>query len=148
MIFYTAKAIYYAKTSDNRFHKLGSHKYCLTQWLSGAWEVESSSEFSSHKGVFFKDNFGSSTEGEYLPEFTEEELSAFLRNGDNQEIRKVLSWSGLLPEQINAFYLYREGEDAGFPSDPTWLEITAQETLELETDENGNLLASLPDELL
>jgi hypothetical protein len=148
MIFYTTEATYYAKTIDNKFYKLGSHDYGVTEWLSGAWEIESTSEFSSHKGLYFKDNIDSRTEGEYIPKFTVGDLSSFLRNDDSNEIRTILDWAGLRPEQIDTFYLHLDGEDAGFPLDPTWWQITAQEAFELTPEENGDLTASLPDELL
>lgn len=73
---------------------------------------------------------------------------SFLRNDDSNEIRTILDWAGLRPEQIDTFYLHLDGEDAGFPLDSTWWTITAQEAFELVAEENGNPPASPPKELL
>lgn len=147
MIFFTAVNTYYAKTTDNKFYKLGFHDYTSTEWFSGAWEDEYTSEFFSHKGKYIIDATSSYTEGEYVAKFTEDNLRDFLRNHKSQEIRTVLDWAGLHPEQIDTFYLHHDGEDAGYPFDPSWWEITAKKVFKLKPDKNGDLPASLPDEL-
>ena len=148
MNFYTTEATYYAKTIDNKFYKLGSYKYGTTEWLSGAWEIEATSEFGSHKGLYFKDKNNLRIEGEYVSEFTVSDLRNFLQNHDSKELCTVLGWVGLHPEQIDTFYVCFDGEDAGFPFDPSWWEITAQEAAEHWVEEDGNLPAGLPSELL